>query len=202
MTSFSIFALAFAASAALPGPEIAALLSRSLATGLSSCLYLAAGITAGKLLMLSAALLGLTALLQVLGPAFVVLKFAGAAYLVWIGVNRWRKAGRMVPIGETLAARPARMEIAVGLAMTVSNPLALAFYMALLPTVIDMEEVTALGYLKLCAIIIGVMVLVVLAYGAIGEMARRMFNSARAKARVDRLSGGIMVGVGCMIAWR
>lgn len=98
MTAYPMFALAFAASAAFPGPEIAALLSRFLAGGLRSSFALAAGIITGKLRMLSAALLGLAVLLAVLGPAFLAIKFIGAAYLAWIGVQRWRKAGKPLAI--------------------------------------------------------------------------------------------------------
>ncbi len=196
MTPYLIFALAFAASAALPGPEIAALLSRSLSGGLRSSLHLAAGIIVGKLLMLSAALLGLAALLALLGPAFIVLKFVGAAYLIWIGVNRWRKAGKPLEIDAGEQPRKKLMEIGLGLAMTVSNPLALAFYMALLPTVINVSGVTLASYVALCAIIVAVMIVVVLAYGAIGELSRKVFRSSRSKANIDRVSGGIMIGVG------
>lgn len=202
MTPYLIFLLAFAASAALPGPEIAALLSRSLAGGMRSAWWLAAGIIAGKLLMLSAALLGLAALLTILGPAFAVLKFIGAAYLIWLGVNRWRKAGKLTDIDTGERPRKKLMEVGLGLVMTLSNPLALAFYMALLPTVINVSGVTLRTYLALCSIIVGVMVVVVLAYGAVGEVSRKLFRSPRAKANIDRVSGAIMVAVGVMIASR
>ena len=67
MTQYLLFFMAFAASAAAPGPEIAGLLSRSLSGGIASSVPLAVGIIAGKLLMLTAAIVGLTALLTVLG---------------------------------------------------------------------------------------------------------------------------------------
>lgn len=205
MSPYLMFLLAFAASAALPGPEIAALLSRSLSGGLRASLALAAGIILGKLLMLSAALLGLAALLKVLGPAFVVLKFAGAAYLVWLGIKRLRQAGKAIAVDGAEPPRRKAVDLGLGLAMTMSNPLALAFYLALLPNVIDTIDgggVTLASYLTLCAIIVGVMAVVVLVYGAIGEVSRTLFRSARGKANIDRVSGGIMVGVGVMIATR
>lgn len=202
VTPYIIFTLAFAASAALPGPEIAALLSRSLSGGMRNSFYLAAGIIIGKLLMLSAALLGVTALLTLLGPAFSIVKWVGAAYLVWLGIRRWRKAG--TPIDIDAAQRPRRnfAEMGLGVAMTVSNPLALAFYMALLPTVINVSGVSMASYLLLCIIIVAVMAAVVLGYGAIGELSRKVFRSPRAKANIDRVSGVIMIGVGTMIACR
>jgi threonine/homoserine/homoserine lactone efflux protein len=204
LTQYIIFLLAFAASAALPGPEIAALLSRSIAGGLRSSLPLASGIIAGKLIMLSAAVIGLSALLAILGPAFVMLKYAGAAYLIWLGLKKWRNAGKaLATAAETPAtSTAASVEIGLGLAMTITNPLAIAFYMALLPGVINMAGVTWPSYLILCAIIIGAMLVIVLAYGLLAELARKMFRSSRAKANLDRASGGMMVGVGIVLATR
>ncbi|PFH11121.1 threonine/homoserine/homoserine lactone efflux protein [Collimonas sp. PA-H2] len=202
MTQYLIFLFAFAASAALPGPEIAALLSRSIGGGLRSSLPLASGIIAGKLIMLSAALIGLSALLAVLGPAFVTLKYAGAAYLVWLGIKKWRKAGKALAAAADAPTASAGIEIGLGLAMTITNPLAIAFYMALLPGVINVAGITWSSYLILCAIIVSVMLVIVLAYGWLGELARKMFRSPRAKANLDRASGGMMVGVGIMLATR
>ena len=82
----------------MPGPEIAALLSRSLSDGIRSSLPLAAGIVAGKLLMLSAGIVGLGALLAALGPGFAALKYAGAAYLLWLGIKRLRAANPAMSI--------------------------------------------------------------------------------------------------------
>lgn len=200
MNQYLVFLLAFAASAAMPGPEIAALLSRSVANGIRASFALAAGIVIGKLLMLTAAVLGLAALLALLGPAFVLLKYAGAAYLVWLGVKKWRRAGMTLDIDSPPPS--ARLDIVLGVAMTVSNPMALVFYMALLPGVIDVAGVTPTSYAALCAIIAGVMALVTLGYGLLAAAARRTLRSTKAKARADRASGAMMVGVGAMIAAR
>ncbi|AIY40468.1 Transporter [Collimonas arenae] len=202
MTQYLIFLLAFAASAALPGPEIAALLSRSISGGLRSSLPLATGIIIGKLIMLSAAVIGLSALLAILGPAFVTLKYAGAAYLVWLGIKKWHKAGEALANATDTPAASIGIEIGLGLAMTITNPLAIAFYMALLPGVINVAGVPLSSYLILCAIIVGVMLAIVIAYGLLAELARKLFRSSRAKANLDRVSGGMMVGVGVILAAR
>ncbi|WP_211452000.1 LysE family translocator [Collimonas antrihumi] len=202
MMQYLIFLLAFTASAALPGPEIAALLSRSISGGLKASLPLAIGIIIGKLLMLTAAVIGLTALLAILGPAFVALKYIGAAYLLWLGIKKWRKASAALAAETPAPAASLGIEIGLGLAMTVTNPLAIAFYMALLPGVINVSGITLSSYLIICSIIVGVMCAVVLGYGLVGELARKMFRSSRAKANVERASGAMMIGVGVMLATR
>jgi threonine/homoserine/homoserine lactone efflux protein len=90
----AVFAVTFAASAAAPGPEVAAFLGRTVSRGLRGGVPLALGIVCGKLLLLAGAVAGLAALVPLLGPAFDVLAYGGAAYLVWLGVRKWRRAGR------------------------------------------------------------------------------------------------------------
>ncbi|WP_266157157.1 LysE family translocator [Dyella silvatica] len=202
MTHYFIFALAFAASAAAPGPEIAALLSRSLSGRLVSSWPLALGIIMGKLLMLTAAVIGLTALLKVIGPFFLLLKCLGAAYLVWLGIKKWRHAGHL-PLANARARQDRSLtDIGLGLAMTLSNPIAIAFYVALLPGVVQVSGLTLSSYLLLCAILIGVMCAVVLGYGLIGRVVSTVFSSPRAKTHVDRASGSLMIGTGVLIALR
>ncbi|MGO4570718.1 LysE family translocator [Microvirga sp. 2TAF3] len=202
MTEYTVFLLAFAASAAAPGPEIAGLLARALSNGMFASLPLALGIILGKLIMLTAALLGLSALITVLGPVFVALKFGGAAYLIWLGVKKWRNSGRVLAATEAMKPAGFAAEIGLGLMMTLSNPIAIVFYLALLPGVIDMAGVTVTTYAALSAIIAGVMAAVTLGYGLIAEIARRVFSSSRAKTRIDRASGAMMIGAGLLIASR
>ena len=202
MTQYLLFFMAFAASAAAPGPEIAGVLSRSLSGGIASSVPLAVGIIAGKLLMLTAAIAGLTALLTVLGPMLAALKLVGAAYLIWLGVKKWRKAGLVLAASEQASKLGFGIEVSLGLGMTLSNPIAIIFYIALLPGVIDVSGVTPANYAILCAIIVGVMVAVVLGYGLLAELARRSFSSPKAKTRIDRFSGAMMVGAGVLIATR
>jgi threonine/homoserine/homoserine lactone efflux protein len=202
MTEYTVFLLAFAASAAAPGPEIAGLLARALSNGMLAGLPLALGIILGKILMLTAAIVGLTALVEVLGPIFVALKFLGAAYLVWLGVRKWKNAGRMLAAAERTKPVNFTVEVGLGLAMTLSNPIAIVFYMALLPGVIDVSGVTLGSYAILCLILTGVMIAVALGYGLVAEAARKLFSSSASKARIDRTSGAMMIGAGVLIATR
>jgi threonine/homoserine/homoserine lactone efflux protein len=202
MTGYTVFMLAFAASAAAPGPEIAGLLARALSGGMFASLPLALGIILGKLLMLTAAVVGLAALVSVLGPFFVALKFCGAAYLVWLGVKKWRNAGRALAASETAKPVGFLAEIGLGLAMTLSNPIAIVFYLALLPGAIDISGVTPGSYAVLCSIIVGVMAVIAIGYGLLAEIARKLFSSSNSKARVDCAAGAMMIGAGILVATR
>ncbi|NLU67793.1 LysE family translocator [Streptomyces sp. HNM0574] len=200
---YALFAVTFAASAAAPGPEIAALLGRQLSGGIPRSVPLALGIAVGKWAMLTAAVAGLAALAAGLGPAFAVLQYCGALYLVWLGVKRWRRAGATVLAEEHEEGRRKLLpDLSLGLAMTLSNPIALAFYLALLPGVIDMAHVGVEQYLLLVAILLGVVALVVLGYGLLAEAARRAFAAEKSKVWIDRIAGCMFIGAGALVALR
>ena len=202
MTQYGLFLLAFAASAAAPGPEIAGLLARALGNGIRSGFPLAGGIVIGKLALLSAAVIGLTGLVKAMGPFFAILQYLGAAYLIWLGIKKWRRAGRMLDTNATTAPTTLVREVGLGMAMTLSNPIALVFYVALLPGVIDVAGVTVQSYLILCAILVLVMAVVVLGYGLMAELARKLLSAADSKSRIDRISGVMFVLAGLLIALR
>lgn len=202
ISQYTIFALAFGASASAPGPEVAALLGRSVSGGLRSSGPLALGIVLGKLVLLGSAVAGLAVLVPVLGPTFVVLQYCGAAYLVWLGVKKWRRAGGSVAEDAFSGRVRVLPEIGLGLAMTLSNPIAIAFYLALLPGVIEVARVRFIDYIALATILVAVMVLVVVGYGLAGEVVRRLCSGTAGKTRIDRLSALVFITAGLWIALR
>lgn len=202
---YLVFALSFAASACAPGPEIAAILGRSLSRGLRGCVLLATGIVLGKLTMLTAAIVGIAALIAALGPVFTVLQYLGAAYLVYLGVKKWRRAGRAVAekkVGSDDEREKNWTQVLLGLGLTLSNPIAIAFYMALLPGVVDISRITVGTYLILVMIIVLVMIVNVSAYGLAAEVARRIFAGNGAKIWIDRASAVMFVLAGLWVAIR
>ena len=201
MEAYILFAPAFMASAAAPGPDIAALVARALSAGARSSAGLLAGIIVGKLVLLTLALLGLAVLVQALGPLFVVVKLGGAAYLVWLGIQTWRRAGRTLE-GTATPSRGLLADAALGLGMALANPIAVLFYVALLPSVIDVGGVTLGRGLTLGAIIVGAMGVIGGGYILLAHAARRLFTTPAAKRRIDRGAGAVLIGAGVAVAAR
>ena len=197
--------LAFIAAAALltvtPGLDNALVLRTAAVEGPRRAMLAGLGIALGCLTWGLIVALGLGVLLAASTVAYSALKWAGAAYLVWLGVKKWRRAGRLL---ETDATAPNSLvkEVGLGMAMTLSNPIALVFYVALLPGVIDVEGVTVRSYLILCAILVAVMVAVVLGYGLMAELARKLLSATDSKSRIDRISGVMFVLAGLLVAFR
>lgn len=201
---YALFAAAFAASVATPGPDVLAVVGRALGGGARACSGLVFGVVIGKLVLLTLALLGLAAIAAALGPLFVVVKLAGAAYLVCLGVKLWRRpavdvdgSGIMPP-----AALPLGREILVGLAMALGNPVAIVFYVALLPTVLDLNAVTLASYAVLCGIVASLSAAIMAGYALFTGGLRRVFRTASARRALDRTAGTVMIGAGIAIATR
>ncbi|MEL7462143.1 MAG: LysE family translocator [Pseudomonadota bacterium] len=138
---FSVWLAFLAASTALlliPGPTVLLVLAYALGEGRRVAVPTALGVAAGDLIAMSLSLLGLGALVLASATAFVVLKWIGAVYLVWLGVRMIRRAGH----GPAQYARPPgglapRAAFANAAVVTALNPKLIAFFIAFVPQFID-----------------------------------------------------------------
>ena len=200
MIQLLIFALVFAASAATPGPDTMTIFGRALSGGRFSAIPFTFGVVLAKLTLLTLVVLGLAALAQTFGQFFIVLKFAGAAYLVWAGIRLWRKSGE--PEARELATRVSWRDSVTGYALGISNPQAIAFYVALLPTVVDVQHLNFTTYLLLCATLTCTMLLIAAIYALLADRLRSLLRSAKARRVTNRVAGGVMIASGVGVASR
>lgn len=109
ITGLLVFATALLIAAASPGPGVAALVARVLARGAGGALAFTAGLAIGDVVWLAAAVMGLTALAKLFGGLFLVIKYAGAAYLLYLAIRLW--TAPVDPLGTSAvppAERPSR----------------------------------------------------------------------------------------------
>jgi threonine/homoserine/homoserine lactone efflux protein len=131
-TLWATFALAAALLVLTPGPDMAYVATRTLTSGRAGGFAAVAGIQAGTFVHVALAILGVSAILRVSPVAFVVMKLAGAAYLVWIAVRMWRDRGALAAPGGAPPAGPRRAFVE-GALTNMLNPKVALFYLALLP---------------------------------------------------------------------
>ncbi len=198
-------ALAFAIGmfflALSPGPGLATIISRALASGPLSGLAVTAGLVLADFCFIAVAMAGLTAMAATLGPLFQVIKYAGALYLLWLGWRAFRSKGAAI----TVAPRRGHgilKDIGLGFLVTLGNPKAILFYGALLPTFLDMRRIGSADYLLLCAIVVVVSYVVYGAYIFLAERSRRLLSSTAASRVFNRLSGTVLIGAGIAVATR
>ena len=198
--TLAVFAAALAIAAGSPGPSIAALVARVLARGPRSVLPFLAAMWIGEAVWLACAVLGLAVLAQSFQLAFTLLKWAGVAYLLWLAWKMWR-----APVAEAAplpAAGSAWRLFGAGLAVTLGNPKIMVFYLALLPSLLDLDGIGLAGWAELTLVMAAVLVAVDLAWVIAAAQARRLFRTAAGRRLANRLSAGMMAGAAGAIAAR
>ena len=198
LTDLIAFTVAFALVVASPGPGLAAILSRALASGVRAGLMVVAGLAIVDVLFLAIAVLGLSAVAVLLGPWFVLAKYAAAAYLVYIGISMLRSAGQSAPPPDPQAQRGGWRDVMLGSLVTLGNPKAIMFYAALLPALFDVTALGVASFATLCVVMMAVSFDV---YGVYILVARSVAGRAGG-AWLRRLAGASMVGAGVTVAAR
>lgn len=201
ITSILAFALAIALATASPGPTVAALVARVLGRGTQGAPAFCLGLVLGDLIWFGAAVFGLAVLAQTAQPVFAAVKYAGAAYLLWLAYKLWTASAEPPAEGGALRGEGWRL-FAGGLALALGNPKTMVFYIALAPALIDMASLNARDFLTLAAVLVLVYGSVLTAYVILAGRARGMIRSARAVRAVNRTTGGVMAGAAVLVATR
>jgi len=196
------FTIAYAIAVLVPGPGVAAVVARALGGGFSSAVPMVVGILAGDLIYLVFAVFGLAAIAAWFGPVFVIVRWAGAAYLVYVAWKFWTAKPGNEQIGPKAEESWTRTFLA-GLALTMGNPKTIVFYLALLPTVVPLDKpMTALGFTELLLIVIVVLMVIGLGYAALAAAARDFFRSQKALRRLNRTAGVMMASAALFVVAR
>ena len=201
-TGAAIFSLALLMAAASPGPGIAAIVARVLGRGLDGAVAFTAGVAIGDVVWLTLAVGGLALLAQTFQAVFVVVKWCGVAYLVYLAYKMWVTPAVAQDVTATARKEKRAALFAAGLAVTLGNPKVMVFYLALLPTLIRLEQISFAGYLELVALTLGILAVVFGAYIVAAQQARALFRSARAMRAVNRGSAVAMTGAAAWVASR
>ena len=198
-----IFSSVYLLAVATPGPGIAAIVARSLARGSQGAVAFIAGFWIGDLIWFSVAATGLAALAQTARVVFVVIKYAGAVYLLYLAYRLWTAPPAAATEQQAVDTGQKPMQLFLGsLALTMANPKTAIFFLALLPTVVRLEELTVVGFLEIVAVISIVLPLVLGGYVFLAARARRMFKSERAVRNINRSTGAAMACAAVAVATR
>ncbi|NNM72881.1 LysE family translocator [Enterovirga aerilata] len=197
-----VFAAALFVAAAAPGPGIAALVARVLGRGTGGAVAFTTGLALGDVVWLAVAVAGLSALAQSFHTVFLVLKYAGAAYLLVLAWKLWTAPAAPAGSGEAPRPDPSWRLFLAGLAVTLGNPKVMVFYLALVPNLIDVASITPLGFAELAAVLLAVLAVVFGSYILLAARARRLLASPRAVRAVNRTTGAVMAGAAVAVATR
>jgi threonine/homoserine/homoserine lactone efflux protein len=199
--TLAVFAVAAVTLLVIPGPAVLYIVSRSVAQGRAAGLVSVCGIHVGSLLHVTAAALGLSALLVSSALAYDTVRYLGAAYLVWLGVQR------LLARDEDARPAGARRErlgriFAQGVVVNVLNPKTALFFFAFLPQFVDAAAgAVPLQVAVLGATFVGLGLVTDGAYALLASTGAGFLRGRRRVARASRLaSGGVLVGLGVTTA--
>lgn len=193
------FVAASSALLLIPGPTVLLVLSHALSKGRSVAVASAAGVALGDLVAMTASLLGLGALVLASATLFAVLKWVGAAYLVWLGIKLIRSAPSE---GLALPRADATARAVFGHAATVTalNPKSIAFFIAFVPQFIRPEAPLLPQFAVLIATFCALAAVNALAYALLADRMRLMIAHAHVITWLTRAGGATLVAMGVLTA--
>ena len=193
--TWAAFAAATAVLLVIPGPTILLVVSYALGQGWRTALPTAAGVALGDFTAMTLSMLGVGALLATSATVFTALKWAGAAYLVWLGIKLFRAGG-------TLDAKP-REDAVSSLKMlghawlvTALNPKSITFFVAFLPQFLDPKADFWTQMLIFEATFVTLAAANAFGYALIASRARAVVSSPRAIRAINRTGGTLLIGAG------
>jgi len=192
----------FSAALALnlsPGPDLLFILSRTLSGGRRVGVASACGVCSGALVHVAAAALGISAILATSAMAFAVVKYVGAAYLLYLGIQALRSAGADMRLTSGEAPRTTAWQAyRQGILVDILNPKVAIFFMAFLPQFVRPDQ----GAVALQLLVLGVLIVLVaiVVECMLVLLAARASSALRGNRRLsrwlDRVLGSMLIGLG------
>jgi threonine/homoserine/homoserine lactone efflux protein len=203
MHGYLLFVVSSVILVLVPGPDMAYMLTRTVAQGRRAGSVAALGINAGSYVHLAAAVAGLSALLLTSATAFAIVKWMGAAYLFYLGIRALLSREAMTNLtASEISGRSLRAVFWQGFWSDVLNPKVAIFYVALLPQFINAEAGHATGQLILLGVT-GNMIAIFLNLGLVAAAARltsRLRRNEKVALWLQRAMGMVFLGLGARLA--
>lgn len=200
-TAFLAYCAAITLAAATPGPAMFAVITNGVSRGFLRAFMAGVGVAAGDAVLVTLALLGLVALAQTFEWVFLLLKYAGAAYLVFLGIRMWRAAATQPDEPQASQARLSR-SFFLGASIALGNPKAILFHASIMPLILNLNAMTLADGLLVVAVVISVNILTMGIYAALAGRASGWFRTPRRMRLMNRFAGSAMIGTGALIAAR
>ena len=198
LSVYVAFVLATTIMIALPGPSVFLTVAHSISFGWRPALSTVGGATTGIAVQLAVAAIGLTSLLNIVAAAFEWIRWAGAAYLVYLGIKQWQSASDPVAF-DTSSVSKTNLFVQ-GLVITIPNPKSLIFIAAFLPQFIDATRPVGMQFSYIVPTFLVITFTVTSVWALLAGNARRFLQGQRAFQSVSRAAGGLMIIAGAGLA--
>jgi threonine/homoserine/homoserine lactone efflux protein len=178
-------------------------LSMGMSIGLKKTFYMMYGELIGVGIVASSSVIGVATIMLKYPTIFLVLKYAGGAYLIYLGIQMWMSKGKMaLKLNNSCDFNIPKRTLAMqGFITAIANPKGWAFFIALLPPFIDknLELAPQLSILILLILLIEFICLIIYASG--GSTLRRLLQNSSNVKLINKIAGVMMIGIGVWLAW-
>jgi len=197
MTLYSILAFtgAMFLLAITPGPGVFATISRGLASGFNNAAFVVLGIVLGDIIFLLLAIFGLSAIATVLGDFFILVKYLGGSYLLYIGYKILTSKEDETDV-KGVHELSWKKNFFAGLFITLSNPKVILFYLGFLPTFVNLKTLTVIDIIVISTIVTIVLGGVMLGYAYSASGTKKLFKSKSSKRKMNIAAGSVMITAG------
>jgi len=185
-----------------PGPGVFALLARALSQGANACIMLALGMSISDIIYLILASLGLAAIAENYSAAFIVIRIVGALYLLYLGWKMWHDRSHLSADAGRVNNSDMLSSFVQGFLISASNPKVILFYIAFLPTFMDLSVLTTKDIIIASLLCLTGLMIGLLAISYSAAWARSYFKSERAMTGLNRVAGSIMMSAGIYLGTR
>jgi len=179
-----------------PGPIVTLVVTTGARSGSRAALLTVAGASTGNAALLACIAFGLSWILKTSAEIFDYLRWLGAAYLVWLGIQAWRRAGdtsETAPLGGHVHAWR-------GFIVAITNPKTIAFFTAFLPQFIDSMLPVERQLLVMCAVSVVMGSVLDCGWGVAAAFGRAWFMKPRHNTLLGRISGAVLIGGGICLS--
>lgn len=184
-----------------PGPGVFALLARSLASGAKPCISMSFGMAVSDVIYLILACFGLAVIAEQWAGLFMFIRIVGAFYLLYLGWKMWSASPETsLNQNDTPGSLTVSKGVMQGFLISASNPKVIFFYIAFLPTIMDLNGLTSSDIVLASGITLVGLMAGLMTVALCASSARRFFTSTKAVKSLNRTSGGIMIGAGSYLA--
>ena len=192
------FSLAMFLLAITPGPGVFATISRALSSGFLNASFVVMGIVIGDIIFLLLAIFGLSAIASILGDFFILVKYLGGIYLLFLGYKILTSKEQETNL-KGIYELSWKKNFLTGLIITLRNPKVILFYLGFLPTFINLQTLTAIDIFIISTVVTIVLGGVMLAYAYSASSAKNLFKSKSSKRKMNIAAGSVMISAGAVL---
>ncbi len=186
---------------ATPGPGTLAVISKALSSGFKHAIFMSIGMVLGDIIFLLLSIFGLGVIASTFSTLFIIIKIIGGIYLVYLGFKIFMAKTSHFDVASQKNST-LFLDFTAGLAITLSNPKVIVFYVGFLPTFIDLSKLNGSDVVLVVFLVLATLSSILFFYAYFASRAKELIKKPKTQMILNRTAGGVMVLVGCFLIFK